>query len=471
MTAGTDYYYVATAVAGGHESAASNEQHVATPTGTPTVVSTTPTDGATAVAVSAPITAQFSVRIDPTTLTSSSFTLQSATGATVAATITYDGTTQTAKLTPTTGLANSTSYLATVATSVRSISGEPLAAPVNWSFVTVAPSPPPTVASTTPASGATGVARDAVITATFSRSMDPVTITASSFRVTENGTPVAGTVAYDAASLTATFLPTATLDAGSTYAGSLAASITAADGTPLGTPVTWSFSTSQSLCPCSLMGNGATPAQTNVSTRDGRPLPGPWSYEQGVKITVDVPMTLTDIRFFKGSQETGTHVGRVWTATGTQLASATFTNGTASGWQRQALSTPLTLQPDTVYIVSVNLNNVFSVTQSGLAAAIDNGPLHSVADGADGVYGSSAGVFPSQSYKNSNYFVDVVVRSDTLSPPTVTAETPGPDSTGVAANTEGERNVLPQDACQQHHRLIVYADGARRLGRHGHGGV
>jgi hypothetical protein len=33
-----------------------------------------------------------------------------------------------------------------------------------------------------------------------------------------------------------------------------------------------------------------------------------------------------------------------------------------------------------------------------------------VVDGANGVFGSSAGTFPTSSYKNSNYFVDPVVR-------------------------------------------------------------
>ena len=37
-------------------------------------------------------------------------------------------------------------------------------------------------------------------------------------------------------------------------------------------------------------------------------------------------------------------------------------------------------------------------------------PLSSIADGANGVYGSAAGVFPTQSFSSSNYFVDVVVQ-------------------------------------------------------------
>jgi hypothetical protein len=47
---------------------------------------------------------------------------------------------------------------------------------------------------------------------------------------------------------------------------------------------------------------------------------------------------------------------------------------------------------------------------SGLQNQITSGPLQSVADGKNGVYGSASGVFPTSSYKSSNYFIDAVVR-------------------------------------------------------------
>jgi len=86
----------------------------------------------------------------------------------------------------------------------------------------------------------------------------------------------------------------------------------------------------------------------------------------GVKIQVDQPMQIDAIRFYKGSLETGTHVGRIWTASGTQLAQVTFQNETGSGWQQQALSAPVSLLPNTVYIVSTGFNAAYSVTASGL---------------------------------------------------------------------------------------------------------
>ena len=81
----------------------------------------------------------------------------------------------------------------------------------------------PSVTSTTPVSGATGVAQSAVVTATFSGAMDPTTITSSSFTLAAKGTgaAVAASVAYDAGTNTATLTPNAALGAGMTYTASI----------------------------------------------------------------------------------------------------------------------------------------------------------------------------------------------------------------------------------------------------------
>ena len=48
--------------------------------------------------------------------------------------------------------------------------------------------------------------------------------------------------------------------------------------------------------------------------------------ELGVRFTADVAGTITGMRFYKGPQNTGTHTGTLWSATGTKLATATFTS-------------------------------------------------------------------------------------------------------------------------------------------------
>ncbi len=52
-----------------------------------------------------------------------------------------------------------------------------------------------------------------------------------------------------------------------------------------------------------------------LSAANGRP-GGPWTLELGVKFTVDAPSRLSALSFYKDGDETGGHVGRVWTADG-----------------------------------------------------------------------------------------------------------------------------------------------------------
>ena len=131
------------------------------------------------------------------------------------------------------------------------------------------------------------------------------------------------------------------------------------------------------------------------------------NYELGLKLTTAVSGQINAIRFWKASKETGTHIGRVWNLSGQILASVTFANETASGWQQQALSTPLTVSANTTYVITVNTGHTFYVdTIGGLTAKISSAHLSTIT-GANGVYGPT-GRFPTTTYKSSNYFRDVV---------------------------------------------------------------
>src|SRR5436309_550264 len=48
--------------------------------------------------------------------------------------------------------------------------------------------------------------------------------------------------------------------------------------------------------------------------------------EPGLKFRVTTAGFITGIRFYKGAANTGTHIGHLWSSTGTKLAEATFTN-------------------------------------------------------------------------------------------------------------------------------------------------
>jgi Domain of unknown function (DUF4082) len=132
------------------------------------------------------------------------------------------------------------------------------------------------------------------------------------------------------------------------------------------------------------------------------------TYELGMKFQSAKAGQITAIRYWKAASEIGTHTGNIWAASGgTPLATVAFANETASGWQQQSLSTPLTIQANTTYIVSVNANSYFAITYDQLASSIVKGDLSTIADGNNGVFGN-AGAYPTNSYRNSNYFRDVV---------------------------------------------------------------
>ena len=134
--------------------------------------------------------------------------------------------------------------------------------------------------------------------------------------------------------------------------------------------------------------------------------------ELGVKFTSDVAGTVSGIRFYKGSSNTGTHTGHLWSASGTLLGSVTFENETATGWQQANFSTPVKIAANTVYVVSYYApNGHYADDLNFFTSAANNAPLHALEAGADGangvyVYGSSA--FPTQGWYASNYWVDLV---------------------------------------------------------------
>ncbi|MDQ1664368.1 MAG: serralysin, partial [Actinomycetota bacterium] len=116
----------------------------------PTVTSTSPANGATAVPVGAAVTATFSKAMTATSITTSTVTLaSSATPANrVSATVSYDAASQSALLRPSAALAPGTAYTATVAggtAGVRDTSGLTMTADRTWSFTTASATQPGTV--------------------------------------------------------------------------------------------------------------------------------------------------------------------------------------------------------------------------------------------------------------------------------------------------------------------------------------
>ena len=103
----------------------------------PTVTTVSPPDLAANVCPQTTISATFSKAMNPATINTATFTLQTSgppLGAPLGGTVTYDTSTQVATLTPTSALLSSTNYTATVTTGAKDLAGNSLAADKVWTF-------------------------------------------------------------------------------------------------------------------------------------------------------------------------------------------------------------------------------------------------------------------------------------------------------------------------------------------------
>ncbi|TKB27207.1 DUF4082 domain-containing protein [Desulfopila sp. IMCC35006] len=297
------------------------------------------------------------------------------------------------------------------------------------------------------------------------------------------------TLAVQSTPLTIT---TASLTAG-TQNGSYSATLAASGGTP---PYIWAIASGSLPTGLSLAGStgviagiptasgtfnftvqasdsgGSTPVtrslgivvttqQANTTIWPGTAVPalidsGPDSaVELGVKFRSDTSGFATGIRFYKASTNTGTHIGNLWTSTGTLLATATFSNETASGWQQVSFSAPVAITANTVYVASyhTNVGHYSDDLNYFAGAGKDSPPLHALADGISGfngvfAYGSTSS-FPNQGWKSSNYWVDVVFNATTVPTPTLSS---------ISVTPTG--STLTTGATRQFTATGLYSDGS-----------
>jgi hypothetical protein len=257
---------------------------------------------------------------------------------------------------------------------------------------------PPTVTTVTPASGATGVAASAAPSATFSQAVVPSTV---SFTLKDSvGNTVPGAVNFNAGNTVATFTPTSSLASSTTYTATVSGAQNTS-GTAMTSPFTWSFTTAAVVqCPCSVWQNG-TPSGA-VDASDTSPV------NLGVQFQANNSGFVTGVRFYKEVDNPGEHIGALWSSTGTLLASGTFTGESASGWQELDFSSPVPITAGTTYVVSYHtLTGHYAYTPGGLSSAVTNGPVTALAGGGVYAYGT-INAFPSNTFNNTNYWVDVV---------------------------------------------------------------
>jgi len=176
------------------------------------------------------------------------------------------------------------------------------------------------------------------------------------------------------------------------------------------------------------------------------------SYEVGVKFTAGVAGEATGARFYKQTWMGGyLHVGHLWSSTGTLLATATFTNESAYGWQQVNFSSPVAIQANTVYIVSFSTGGgYFGITTNFFTSGgVTNGPLQALSNsvsGGDGVY-NRAGAFPDYNSNGMNFWADVAFTPSSSGSAIARVSSPPSPSIavggfGISALTTGQSSRL-----------------------------
>lgn len=186
----------------------------------------------------------------------------------------------------------------------------------------------------------------------------------------------------------------------------------------------------------------------------------------GVKFRSLVDGYVTGVRFYKGGTDNGgTHVGNLWSSTGTLLASTTFTGETSSGWQEMDFDTPVAVTADTTYVISyfAPQGNYSYDSAYFTSSRTTSGPLIALQEGTDGsnaVYNyCSNACFPTESVNSTNYWADVVF-SDTLPPLTITASagsggTISPTGSTVVANGASQTFTITPDSGNSVATLLI----------------
>jgi len=134
------------------------------------------------------------------------------------------------------------------------------------------------------------------------------------------------------------------------------------------------------------------------------------SVEVGVRFTSSSDGWVTGIRFYKGTGNTGLHVGTLWDEDGSPLSQVTFTDESSRGWQEASFAEPVSIRQGHSYVASyLAPNGRYAADEGALADPHTNGALSVPAGG--GVFRYGSGGFPTTTFGDSNYYVDVLFRA------------------------------------------------------------
>jgi hypothetical protein len=226
------------------------------------------------------------------------------------------------------------------------------------------------------------------------------------------------------------------------------------------------------ICPCDTIWQPtATPAVADSTD--------PHAVEVGVKVRADADGYILGVRFYKSANNTGAHVGNLWTdpngtggssggegtssIPGGLLATANFANESASGWQQVLFPNPVPVSANTTYIASYFAPmGHYSVDASAFATAnVDSPPLHALETGIDGGNGvfaySQTSTLPTSTYEADNYWVDIIYAPTTTY--TLAGNITGSGAVGATITLSGAANATTVSDANGNFSFGGLADG------------
>ncbi len=315
-----------------------------TGTGTDTVpptVTISPANGATNVPYNTTILLTFSKPINPNTVNSSTVLVTSQ-GQPVAGSLTFGQQNTFAVFTPAAPFFPTASVTVTVTGQVTDVAGNALqgAGGVGTSVVatfttgSTADRLPPIVLQVVPANGATGISVNTSLSVTFSKSVNPLTITPSTVQVTSGGAPLAGTFAFANFNQIVTFLPAAPLPPVATVNVSIS-HVADVVGNVMVLPLTSSFQTQSAI--------------DNIRPNVVRTNPGAFPFENPWPSNTNLPLNFKPMIAFDKRMNPSTINSTTWSLAPLNAPAIPSTMTVAPDGQSAILTPTQLLLPNTTY--------------------------------------------------------------------------------------------------------------------------
>ena len=445
----------------------------------PEVLSVSPDNGATGVALNAVITATFSQALDSATINSTNFSVRRGSTA-VAGTISLSSDGKVVSFEPSEPLMPNSSYSVYIGRGIKSVEGNEL---LDYRYVTFSTGvavdeTPPEVIRVNPADGAGAVGTNTVVEVQFSEQMDVSSINEISFRVLNGGVEIPGKITISSGNRKVIFTPDELLEPMTEYTINISSTVRDVAGNEMGVPFTSRFTTGEGVDNFQPMvvsvspenGANGVPVDTTVTITFSEPMnpltinsstfyirgPGYYDIVNGTIILENGNTTATFIPtypLFAGASYTVYVEDEIKDVSGNPLISSftsRFTAAETPNPEVQPTGATVTVNPRSIFangnvsttIIVSNINRNGTPVPNGTVIAVTAEPAFVQNTVGGSITGSSIGTSPDARFLLFKTYGAKIEFSYT--PPDLTGMKPGATASGVIqiASVDGDNRPV-----------------------------